>query len=76
MIIPERCPECKEPTDHVGVWFVHTNTRNSDVQNGLLRLADVSVDFVLGCEECSATIMTVAADDVATAMTEGFRCLT
>ena len=55
---------CKECGGSSLLWFVHYHNR-SQVVEGRLRTGDVECLFVLGCEECSATQRTVAADKVA-----------
>lgn len=61
---PERCPECGSPVVLCGQWAVVTRNAGEAV-DGRLRLHDVAVDFVLGCDECSTTILTVPADEIA-----------
>ena len=61
---PTRCPECEGT---LMSWFVH-KTNHSGVVDGRLRMHDVGVEFVLGCDECGATVMTVPADTIAASM--------
>ncbi len=50
-----RCPEC----DTLGLrWFLHLGKR-TQVGDGRLSVHDVGINFVLGCEECSATVRVV-----------------
>lgn len=42
-----------------------TVVKNTAVQDGLLKLNEVSGLFYLGCDECSETLLKVSADDVA-----------
>jgi hypothetical protein len=45
-------------------WF--PSTRNTSVvQDGRLRMHDVTCDFVLGCDECSDTVTVLNADLIA-----------
>ena len=46
--------------------FWYADVRNcGHVQNGRLRLNEIAPIFVLGCEECSETIMVVDASEIA-----------
>lgn len=60
------CPECGESRLSWGAHQVVT----SQVQQGRLNTTDVKCVFVLGCDYCSETIMTVDADKLAVAMSE------
>jgi hypothetical protein len=42
-----------------------TIVNRSDVQQGRLNTRDVECLFMLGCDECSETLMTLSADKVA-----------
>ena len=50
-------------------WFV-SKRKTSGVVDGRLTMNDIAVDFVLGCEHCSATLLTVPGDEVAKSLTE------
>jgi hypothetical protein len=67
---PKHCPECNAALLFDGEWFVSKRNTGSAV-DGRLRMRDIAVDFVFGCGECSATVLTVPADKIAKSMTEG-----
>ena len=46
-------------------WFPYIEN-NSGVQDGRLRIHDLSVSFFLGCECCSATVKTIDGYEAAT----------
>lgn len=56
---PKLCSNCQGNDLR---WHVGTHN-GSGVVDGRLRSHDLSVQFYLGCEECSETLMTVYADD-------------
>lgn len=62
--VPERCPECDDVLAFTGEWWCHVHP------HGRLRSHEMTADFVLGCEACSATILTISGDKVAILMTE------
>jgi len=55
---------CKECGGADLSWFTQQTT-TSGIQNGRLRLDDVTCLFVFGCNTCSATVMTANADRIA-----------
>ncbi|MBB3832507.1 hypothetical protein FHR55_000673 [Xanthomonas arboricola] len=55
---------CKHCDGRAFEWFPHCRAA-SDVQDGRLRAHDVRFDFVLGCLDCSETLMIVPADRIA-----------
>lgn len=65
-LLAAACPECgsTETEWHCG------HTTNSGLQDGRLRMHDVSTVFFLGCCCCSETIRTVRGDELARLMTE------
>lgn len=50
-------------------WFT-TNHIKTDVQQGRLNTSDVECQFVLGCNDCSETLLFVNADEVARYLNE------
>ena len=60
-----KCPECGSTQLS---WFCSTHNK-SDVVDGRLRLHDVGVNFVLGCDECSETVQVVSGEKIADRMT-------
>ena len=56
-----KCPECGS---NQLSWFCHPHNK-SDVVDGRLRMHDVGVNFVLGCDECSETVQVVSGDQIA-----------
>jgi hypothetical protein len=60
------CPECGSNDT---AWNC-TQTTNSGVADGRLRMHDVTTVFFLGCNCCSETIRTMSGDEVARMMTE------
>lgn len=56
--------ECKECGSTHLTWK-SSIVNCSDVQQGRLNTRDVECLFVLGCDECSETLMTISADKVA-----------
>lgn len=63
--MPTTCPECGSTQLS---WFCSTYNK-SDVIDGRLRVHDVGVNFVLGCDECSETVQVVSGDKIAERMT-------
>lgn len=59
--MPEACKHCGGTEFE---WFVHQRAA-SEVVDGRLRTHDVQCSFVLGCLDCSETLMVVAADKIA-----------
>lgn len=60
--------KCKSCGSEKLTWF--PSMRNtSGVQDGRLRMHDVTCDFVLGCDECSDTVTVMNADTVAMVLT-------
>lgn len=61
-----QCAEC----GGTGVeWNCTQASYNSAIADGRLRMHDVHTVFVLGCNECSATVRTLSGDSVALWMT-------
>ena len=60
-----KCPECGS---NQLSWFCHPHNK-SDVVDGRLRMHDVGVKFVLGCDECSETVQVVSGDQIAERLT-------
>lgn len=56
--------ECRECGGSSLSWFADRQN-NSGVQDGRLRMHDVRGIFVLGCDDCSATLAVVSADKIA-----------
>lgn len=65
-LLQANCPECGSADTE---WHC-TQTTNSGVPDGRLRMHDVSTVFFLGCNSCSTTIRTVSGDKLAELMTE------
>lgn len=59
------CPECGSRQLS---WFCSTHN-TSGVVDGRLRMHDIGVNFVLGCNECSETVRVVSGDQIAERMT-------
>jgi hypothetical protein len=59
--------ECKECGSKHLTWQSSIVNRSS-VQQGRLNTGDVGCLFFLGCDECSETLATVSADEVAVLM--------
>ncbi|CAD0363838.1 hypothetical protein QYG06_17900 [Xanthomonas euvesicatoria] len=59
--VPEACKHCGGTAFE---WFAHKRAA-SDVVDGRLRTHEVQCSFVLGCLDCSETLMVVAADTIA-----------
>lgn len=55
-----KCPNCD--SDDLR-WYVGKNSP-SDVQDGRLRMSEISVIAYLACEECSETLETIMEDEV------------
>ncbi len=55
-----KCPNCDSSDLR---WYVSKQSA-SDIQDGRLRMHDVSVIAYLACEECSETLKTVMEDKV------------
>ncbi|WP_176506403.1 hypothetical protein [Pseudomonas urethralis] len=66
---PDGKAKCQECGGTDLSWFTQQTT-TSGVQNGRLRLDDVTCLFVFGCNTCSATVTTVNADRIAVFMNE------
>lgn len=60
------CPECGSTDTE---WNC-TQTTNSGVVDGRLRMHDISTVFFLGCNCCSTTIRTVRGEELAAMMTK------
>lgn len=60
--------QCKACGSDALFWFAH-NKNHSVVQNNRLNTNDVTCLLVLGCSDCSETLMTVSADKLAERMT-------
>ncbi|QIG56923.1 3'-5' exonuclease [Pseudomonas phage vB_Pae-SS2019XI] len=58
---------CKECGSKDLSWFTN-NVTYSGVQNGRLKASEVVCLFVLGCNECSATVDIFSADKIAELM--------
>lgn len=66
--MPAKCKECGGSEL---AWFA--SLRNSGTaQDGRLRLHEVQPIFVLGCEECSETLMVVHGDEIAGILNRSF----
>ncbi len=65
-LLAANCPECGSSDT---AWQC-TQTTNSGVVDGRLRMHDVSTVFFLGCNRCSNTIRTVRGDELAMMMTQ------
>lgn len=63
---PASCRECGGKSLS---WFTN-NVTYSGVQNGRLKTGEVTCLFVLGCDECSATVFMIPADKVADSLNE------
>lgn len=63
---PTSCREC----GGVSLSWLISNVTYSGVQNGRLKTSEVTCLFVLGCDECSATVFMIQADKVANSMNE------
>jgi hypothetical protein len=59
--------ECKECGSTQLTWQTSIINR-SNVQQGRLNTSDVACLFFLGCDECSETLQTISADEVANLM--------
>ncbi|WKZ94060.1 hypothetical protein P0E69_09390 [Chimaeribacter arupi] len=59
---------CKECGSKAQTWHA-TVIKNTSVQDGRLRMNEISGLFYLGCDECSETLLRVRADDVARLLT-------
>lgn len=58
---PSKCRECGGKS----LTWAADKQNNSGVQNGRLSMHDVRGIFVLGCNDCSATLAVVSADNIA-----------
>lgn len=56
----KECPNCG--SNNLSLSAVPVNTSN--VVDGRLKMHDVAVRFVLGCDECSETVKTLREDQV------------
>ncbi|WP_329914527.1 hypothetical protein [Stenotrophomonas sp. SMYL86] len=65
VVVPGAPASCKNCGGTDLEWFAHVRN-HSDVQHGRLIAHDMSAVFVLGCNECSETLLVVKADDIAT----------
>lgn len=61
--------DCRVCGSDALTWAIHSKN-DSGVQEGRLRSSEVQCLFVLGCDECSETLLVVNADTVAMAMNE------
>lgn len=61
-----KCPECKSNR----LTWICMATNTGDVVDGRLRLHEIDVLFVLGCDDCSETVAVRSGADVATALTQ------
>jgi len=61
---PARCAECGSTSL---TWEVHS-TICAPVAQGRLTTTDVRCIFLLSCDDCSATVASLTADEVAAAM--------
>lgn len=64
MKTPTSCKECGSKSL---TWFVR-NEIHSGIQQNRLNTNDVTCLFVLGCDDCSETLMLVSADNIAARM--------
>lgn len=65
LLNPARIDTCKECGSKSLSWFANNTTGTSGIQNGRLRIDDVTCQFVLGCDDCSETLRVVKADTIA-----------
>jgi hypothetical protein len=56
-----KCPAC----GGAKLTWDFSARNKSDVVDGRLRLHDVTIDFFLGCDECSETVQVVSAQNIA-----------
>lgn len=63
-VLPWNVDSCSNCGSKLLSWDT-TVAKNTAVQDGLLKLNEVSGLFYLGCDECSETLLKVSADDVA-----------
>lgn len=54
------CPNCGGTTHR---WFVSCRGPN-DVQDGRIRLSEISAIAYLGCEECSETLKIIDSEEI------------
>lgn len=59
--------QCKECGSEELSWQT-SNVTFSGIAQGRLRTGDVTCVFILGCDECSETLVTITADNVASLM--------
>jgi len=64
VIVPDAPTQCRHCSSDDLSWEA-CNTVSNGIQNGLLRTTDVQCLFVLGCNECSETLLRVDADRIA-----------
>lgn len=64
--VSTKCPECGSL--HLS-WFC-SKFNKSDAVDGRLRMHDVGVKFVLGCDECSETVQVTSCDEIAERLTK------
>ncbi|MBV4553102.1 hypothetical protein HU742_018310 [Pseudomonas sp. SWRI102] len=64
--------QCKACGSDNLFWFAH-NKNHSVVQNNRLNTNDVTCLLVLGCADCSETLMSVSADRLAERMTAALK---
>lgn len=60
MKFKNKCQECGGEN----LTWDQVSRNKSDVVEGRLRTNEVTVDFFLGCDECSATVQVVACDGI------------
>lgn len=60
MKFKNKCPECGGEN----LTWDTVNRNKSNVVEGRLRTNEVTVDFFLGCDKCSATLQIVACDGI------------
>jgi len=57
----QKCRECESTS----LKWQAVNTNRGGVAEGRLRTHEVTCVFVLGCDDCSETLLTVSADKIA-----------
>lgn len=62
----KHCPDCGSES----LTWNATVINKTGVQDGRLKIHDVSGLFYLGCEDCSATVAQIRADEVAEFLTK------
>lgn len=67
MDVPNAPTVCRNCEGNLLSWF--SSTKNcGTAQDGRIKMNEVQAIFVLGCDECSETMMIVPADEIAELM--------